>query len=223
MKIYTDGGCSGNPGPGGWGHVILADDGGRIEGNGFEAHTTNNRMELTAAIKALEALGDYRGPVTIYSDSTYVTNGGTEESLSQKRLHWEGIINSDLWQELDKLCQVYHPAWEWIRGHSGNEHNERCDTLAQEAIDQGKKALGIKVAPAKGVWLSWRKSNPPKDRTIMRWHRVWKCAVPVSWSTDKDLESPWLCATKTVAWPEEAFFPEWAECLPPPAGHDAEE
>ena len=134
--IYTDGGCSKNPGPGGYGAVLLV-DGQRRELSGGFAHTTNNRMELMGCIKALEAL-DTTQPVTVHSDSQYVVNGITKGWAKRwKKNDWmrnkdEAAENSDLWEMLLDLCEKRDVEFQWVRGHDGNEGNERCDTLAVE-------------------------------------------------------------------------------------------
>lgn len=134
VTIYTDGSCSGNPGPGGWGAVLLKDE-QRREIKGGESDTTNNRMELMAAIRALEWL---KRPyaVTIYTDSAYVKNGITTWIAKWKKNGWRGsnrnsIKNIELWLRLDKLCSKYNVTWKWVKGHSGNLENERADTLAK--------------------------------------------------------------------------------------------
>jgi len=143
QRIYTDGACSGNPGPGGWGTVIYYDDGSVYELGGADRQTTNNRMEMQAAIAALEYLLNSRQtqPVTLYTDSEYVKNGITKWVSGWKRKGWKTsagkpVLNQDLWEQLDRLNQKAAqqiPAfnWQYVRGHSGNEGNERCDTIAR--------------------------------------------------------------------------------------------
>ena len=138
VKIYTDGACRGNPGPGGWAAVLMT-RGTERELSGAEAHTTNNRMELTAAIRALEAL---KRPceIDLYTDSQYVKNGITTWILDWKRRHWrtadrKPVKNVDLWQRLDELVGGHKITWHWVRGHSGHPINERVDALANAAID----------------------------------------------------------------------------------------
>ncbi len=138
VKIYTDGACRGNPGPGGWAAVLMT-RGTERELSGAEAHTTNNRMELTAAIRALEAL---KRPceIDLYTDSQYVRNGITTWILDWKRRHWrtadrKPVKNVDLWQRLDELVGGHKITWHWVRGHSGHPINERVDALANAAID----------------------------------------------------------------------------------------
>ena len=134
--IHTDGGCEPNPGVGGWG-VILEYNGSKKELKGGERETTNNRMEMIAAIKALEAL---KRPcaVKLYTDSEYLKRGVTEWMPGWKRRGWKrkggGIKNLDLWQRLDELIAEHEVEWNWVRGHSGHPQNERCDELAAEVI-----------------------------------------------------------------------------------------
>ena len=137
VTIHTDGACSGNPGPGGWG-VILQWDGHTRELKGGEAHTTNNRMELMAAIMALEAL---KRPcdVDLHTDSEYLRQGITDWINGWKRNGWrtaarKPVKNSDLWQRLDAAVGRHTVHWHWVRGHSGHDLNERADELAREAI-----------------------------------------------------------------------------------------
>ena len=137
VTIYTDGACSGNPGPGGWG-AILAFDGREKELKGGEAHTTNNRMELTAAIAALEAL-TRPCRVDLYTDSQYVRGGITGWIHGWKRNGWrtadkKPVKNVDLWQRLDQAIGRHEMHWHWVKGHAGHAQNERADRLAREAI-----------------------------------------------------------------------------------------
>lgn len=134
VKIYTDGACKGNPGPGGWAAVIIFEGKEEQRLCGGAADTTNNRMELMAVINALNAL---KGPhiVELYSDSQYIVNAFTKNWLrSWKRNGWarsQGpLANKDLWQTLDKITQKHSIAWNWVKGHNGNTYNEICDTLA---------------------------------------------------------------------------------------------
>ena len=133
VEIYTDGACSGNPGPGGWG-ALLRYNGHEKELSGAENNTTNNRMELTAAIKALEAV-TVSCEVDLYTDSTYVKQGITEWIKGWKAKGWPARIkNQDLWRQLDTLVQNHTVRFHWVKGHSGHPENERVDTLATEAI-----------------------------------------------------------------------------------------
>ena len=140
VAIYTDGACSGNPGPGGWGAVLLYGE-HRREISGASADTTNNRMELTAAIRALEAL-KRPSDVALYTDSTYVKDGITRWLPGWKAKGWRTaskspVKNRDLWEALDALVQRHDVSWHWVRGHAGNAENERADTLAREALKAG--------------------------------------------------------------------------------------
>lgn len=133
VKIYTDGACSGNPGPGGWG-AVLRYNGAEKELSGHEDNTTNNRMELMAAIKALEEL---KRPcrVELYTDSVYVQQGITTWIKGWKAKGWPARIkNQDLWKELDELTQKHQVIFHWVKGHAGHPENERADALATAAI-----------------------------------------------------------------------------------------
>jgi ribonuclease HI len=137
VTIYTDGACSGNPGPGGWGALLQYGDAEK-EICGGEADTTNNRMEMMAAIMALESL---KRPMAIdlYTDSTYVRSGITEWLAGWKRHDWrtaakKPVKNVDLWQRLDKATGEHDIAWHWVKGHAGNPGNERADELARTGI-----------------------------------------------------------------------------------------
>jgi ribonuclease HI len=146
VVIYTDGGCSGNPGPGGYAFVILLtenDEGGRREilGSGGEAATTNNRMELRAVISALEeAERSAPGlPVVLNTDSQYVKNGITSWINSWKRNGWrtadkKPVKNRELWEELDAVSSRVKPKYQWVKGHAGIDSNERCDAMVQAEI-----------------------------------------------------------------------------------------
>ncbi|GHV54090.1 ribonuclease H [Spirochaetia bacterium] len=143
LSVYTDGGCSGNPGPGGWAYVIAGEGAVIIaEKWGAEKNTTNNRMELGAVIAALEALSLFSPvpeQVTVYTDSQYVQKGITQWIHSWKRNNWrtsgkDPVKNRDLWQRLDELSQALPLAWQWVKGHAGNPLNERCDQMTQDAI-----------------------------------------------------------------------------------------
>jgi ribonuclease HI len=143
VVIHTDGACSGNPGPGGWG-AILEWGGRRREIKGGEAHTTNNRMELMAAISALETL---KRPcdVDLHTDSQYLRQGITSWIHGWKRNGWrtadkKPVKNADLWQRLDGAVACHTVHWHWVRGHSGHDLNERADELAREAIAELRAA-----------------------------------------------------------------------------------
>ncbi len=169
--IYTDGGASPNPGPGGWGAVLIHPASGRVrELHGGELDTTNNRMELTAAIQALGAL---KGPcvVTMITDSEYLQRGVTEWlphwiASGWKRGRGKEVQNKDLWQELAALMAQHEVTWEWVKGHTGNPYNERADALASRAIRhyRAQRAstseadaevfLGVSCRGGRGVWAA---------------------------------------------------------------------
>ena len=137
-KIYTDGACSGNPGPGGWGAVIFDQDDKQKNISGSEKNTTNNRMELLAAIMSLRKI-KANSEVVIFTDSTYVKNGITEWMRNWKKNGWKNsnkkpVKNKDLWVKLDKLCEANSVSWKWVKGHSTNEFNNLADELATKAI-----------------------------------------------------------------------------------------
>lgn len=138
VKIYCDGACSGNPGPGGWGAILLC--GGKTkEISGGEAQTTNNRMELTAALEALKTLNK-PCRVQFITDSSYLLKGASEWLKGWKQRGWrrkEGaLLNSDLWQALDAELAKHQVSWLWVKGHAGHPLNERADELARKAIPQ---------------------------------------------------------------------------------------
>lgn len=139
---YTDGACSGNPGPGGWGALLQAKEGDSVvkerELKGGETNTTNNRMELLAAINALEALGRPT-KITIVTDSQYVKNGVTGWIHGWKRNGWKTaakkpVKNAELWQQLDEAQKRHDVSWEWVKGHAGHPENERADELARAGM-----------------------------------------------------------------------------------------
>lgn len=138
VKIYADGACKGNPGPGGWG-ALLVKGGVEKELFGGESATTNNRMELTAAIRALDAL-TRACEVDIYTDSQYVQKGMTEWVNNWKRRGWrtadrQPVKNVDLWQQLETAAARHKVSWHWVRGHAGHEGNERADALANRGVE----------------------------------------------------------------------------------------
>ena len=137
VVIYTDGACSGNPGPGGWGAVLLY-SGHEKEISGAEQDTTNNRMELTAVIEALNLLSR-PCHVKIFTDSKYVLEGATKWMHGWKAKNWEkkgGLKNVDLWKKLDSAMTRHTIKWEWVKGHSGTPGNERADKLAVQAREK---------------------------------------------------------------------------------------
>jgi ribonuclease HI len=142
VVVYSDGACSGNPGPGGWGAILMSGP-HRKEISGGEAVTTNNRMELTAAISALEAL-KRPSRVTIHTDSNYVKDGITSWIHGWKRNGWRtagkaAVKNAELWQRLDELTRRHDVEWRWVKGHAGHPLNERADELAREGMAPFKR------------------------------------------------------------------------------------
>lgn len=142
LFAYTDGACSGNPGPGGWGALLIAREGDAVvrerELKGGEAQTTNNRMELMAAISALEAL-DRPARITVVTDSAYVKGGITEWLRGWKRKDWrtstnKPVKNEDLWRRLDAAAARHEVRWDWVKGHAGHPENERADKLARDGM-----------------------------------------------------------------------------------------
>lgn len=143
VDIYTDGACSGNPGPGGWGAILIYKE-NRRELSGGEAETTNNRMELTGVITALQTLKE-PCEVTLYTDSQYIVNAINKKWLAGwKAKNWKRkdgeLKNIDLWQELDRLLSVHSVTFNWVKGHAENELNNRCDALAVSQRDKYSKA-----------------------------------------------------------------------------------
>ena len=153
VMFYSDGACSGNPGPGGWG-AILVSAGHRKELQGGEAMTTNNRMELLAAISAIEALKK-PSDVEVYTDSNYVKNGISTWIHGWKRNGWrtadrKPVRNSELWQRLDAAVALHTVSWHWVKGHAGHDENERADELARAGMApfKPKAAKAAKVDSA---------------------------------------------------------------------------
>ena len=153
LFAYTDGACSGNPGPGGWGAVLEARDGATLvksrELSGGEAETTNNRMEMMAAIVVLETL-ERPSALTVVTDSTYLKDGITGWIHGWKKNGWrtssrKPVKNTDLWQRLDAAQARHQVTWEWIKGHAGHEQNERADALARAEIKALKEAAEAKT------------------------------------------------------------------------------
>jgi ribonuclease HI len=147
LYAYTDGACSGNPGPGGWGALLLAKDGNTVlksrELSGGEADTTNNRMELLAAINALNAL-EKPSTITVVTDSVYVKDGITKWIFGWKSRGWKTatkkpVKNEELWKDLDAATQRHSVTWEWIKGHAGHAENEKADELARAGMEPYKK------------------------------------------------------------------------------------
>ena len=146
VEIFTDGACAGNPGPGGWA-AILAHGTHRREISGYEPATTNNRMEMTAAIEALATLTT-PCEVDLHTDSQYLKNGMEQWLAKWKRNGWrtadrKPVKNADLWHRLDAAAERHVIRWHWIRGHQGHPENERCDELANDAIRRGGGVTGL--------------------------------------------------------------------------------
>ncbi len=146
VRIYTDGACKGNPGPGGWG-ALLKFGAREKELFGGEPETTNNRMELTAVIRALEAL-TRRCRVEVYTDSQYVQKGISEWLSNWKRRGWRAadrkpVKNQDLWQRLDELTGKHEIRWHWVKGHAGHPENERADGLANRGVASAGRDRGL--------------------------------------------------------------------------------
>ena len=146
LYAYTDGACSGNPGPGGWGALLIAKDGDTLlksrELFGGERNTTNNRMELLAAINALTAL-EMPSTITVVTDSVYVKDGITKWIFGWKSRGWKTaakkpVKNVELWRDLDAATQRHSVTWEWIKGHAGHEENEKADELARAGMEPFK-------------------------------------------------------------------------------------
>ncbi len=140
IVIYTDGACSGNPGIGGWGVVILEEKKNEILLNGGNNNTTNNRMELTAAIEALKSFQNKEN-ITLVTDSKYVKDGIQSWIQNWKKNGWKTsnkkpVKNKELWKELDELIVKHNIIWEWVKGHAGNKYNEKADYLARQYIEK---------------------------------------------------------------------------------------
>ncbi len=143
VHIYSDGACKGNPGPGGWGALLVSGD-HRKEICGGEPSTTNNRMEMLAVIRALESL-KRPSTVQVHTDSQYVQKGVSEWLAGWKRRGWrtadgKPVKNQDLWQELDALSRLHQIEWRWVRGHAGHPENERADALANQGVLQAGRS-----------------------------------------------------------------------------------
>jgi len=146
IRIYTDGGCSGNPGPGAWAYILLEPEGEKQDAS-FVAGTTNNRMELQAVIEALQAVRDRpdlaSADIELYTDSQYVKNGISDWIRNWIRNGWktrskQPVKNQDLWKRLLSLSSKMSIHWRWLQGHAGDRYNEACDRLVQEAIKEGR-------------------------------------------------------------------------------------
>ncbi len=175
--VFTDGAAKGNPGPGGWAAILRFPDGSIEELGGAEAHTPNNRMEMKAAIKALDRLGPQSGPVVIHTDSSYLVNGATRWLEAWKRRGWRSsnggdVANQDLWRTLDELLQARADGapvvWRQVRGHAGVAGNERADSLAS-ALAQGED-VDMYCGPecSYAVEIDWEPSTEPARCTSRR-------------------------------------------------------
>ncbi|HIP83138.1 MAG TPA: ribonuclease HI [Desulfocapsa sulfexigens] len=160
VTIYTDGSCSPNPGPGGWGVVILPGKGKKRELSGKVSNTTNNRMELQASLEALQAL-TCSSAVQLFTDSKYVQNGISKWIVNWRKNNWlttekEAVKNRDLWEALDREIQRHEVEWHWVKGHADNSHNERADALAVAA--RGRMPLPLAEETAVHIFLgiTWR-------------------------------------------------------------------
>lgn len=166
FKIHTDGSCLGNPGAGGWAAVIVDEQHRHTELSGGAEHTTNNRMELTAAIRALEKIPEGAG-VEVFTDSNYLKNAFTKGWLANwKRNGWRNgtVLNQDLWQELDALVSARTVEFNWVKGHAGNFFNERCDELARGVASKFQRGELKDSPPTKEpprrVFTPQQKSKP---------------------------------------------------------------
>jgi ribonuclease HI len=172
-NLYTDGACSGNPGPGGWGAVVCFTDGNCHELGGAEPQTTNNRMEMQAAVAALEffANSGQTEPVTLYTDSEYVKNGITKWIQGWKNKGWKtssgkDVVNQDLWHSIDRL-NSRQVKWEHVRGHSGDFYNDRCDEIARSFSHNLTPQLQQHKATGEGVGAGTETSPLHSENTII--------------------------------------------------------
>lgn len=147
IEIYTDGGCSRNPGPGGWAYVIVGNGEQKVF-SGAEEHTTNNRMELRAVIQAMKAVNEHKewklGAITLFTDSQYVKRGISEWINTWEKNGWktsarQPVKNQDLWKDLKAISKILDISWKWVKGHAGYEFNELCDARVQEEINRIRK------------------------------------------------------------------------------------
>jgi len=176
IELWTDGACKGNPGPGGWGAILLISDQAPLELSGYEPATTNNRMELTAVIEGLKALPDRAGTVTVHTDSQLVVKGMTEWIAGWQRKQWrksdgDPVLNAELWRALlaesQRLGQV---RWQWVRGHSGVPLNERADQLAVAAIERRggiKSTANLSTSPPTSLPAPLPAQKPVQDELVL--------------------------------------------------------
>ena len=176
IELWTDGACKGNPGPGGWGAILLISDQAPLELSGYDSATTNNRMELTAVIEGLKALPDRAGTVTVHTDSQLVVKGMTEWIAGWQRKQWrksdgDPVLNAELWRALlaesQRLGQV---RWQWVRGHSGVPLNERADELAVAAIERRggiKLTASLSTSPPTSMQAPLPAQKPVQDELVL--------------------------------------------------------
>jgi len=174
VRIHSDGGCEGNPGLGGWA-AVLESEGRKKEISGGEPATTNNRMELQAAIAALEAL-KYRCEVDFFTDSTYVRDGITKWIRTWKARGWvtttkEPVKNEDLWRALDAVAAKHHIHWHWLKGHAGHAKNERCDRLAAKEMDRIKSRFTTAELKAAVAAFQKARNTPAVVQEAWQWGR----------------------------------------------------
>lgn len=176
ITIYTDGSCNPNPGAGGWGAIFINERGEQSELYGGEKNATNNQMEMMAAVMALEAL-ESRCYITLYTDSQYVRKGITSWIKGWKRNGWKTasrkpVKNQELWIRLDELTRKHSIQWKWIKGHSGNDGNERADTLAnrgrEECLSGESKGSAITLQSDLEKCLALAKKLTPTDRATLK-------------------------------------------------------
>jgi ribonuclease HI len=137
IEIYTDGACSGNPGPGGYAAILIKDN-EIIKISGGHKLTTNNKMELMGAIEGLKAIPDKNMKVKVFTDSTYVQKGITEWIETWKKKHFKDVKNVELWKELDAISNELNIEWHWVKAHAGHEHNEMADALAKLEVEKNR-------------------------------------------------------------------------------------
>ncbi|MCL4878220.1 MAG: ribonuclease HI [Anaerolineae bacterium] len=172
VTIYTDGSCKNNPGPGGWAAILVYGEHEK-ELEGGDSYTTNNQMELTAAIKALEAIKE-PCEVELFTDSEYLVKGMTEWLDGWKRKSWrtrrnEEVRNKQLWQQLDRIASKHQVKWNWIKGHDGHKYNERCDALARKQIEKYSSVPRFQVGDQ--VWHEdrvWQIMQIEDGRALIR-------------------------------------------------------
>ena len=171
ILAFTDGACSGNPGPGGWGAILRGADGTVRELGGGAGSTTNNKMELTGAIEALRAAGKGPEPVDLYTDSTYVIHGIREWIHGWRRKGWKTasgspVMNRELWEALDEATRLRTVEWRWVRGHAGYPGNERCDEIAVAFTKGEHVSLYRGPADAYEVDLTHLPANEPPPKRV---------------------------------------------------------